>query len=104
MCLYVCVRESESVCGWRYEKVLGEAKLSGVNSRLSGYNLHVSLDLETNIPTEAQLTADTNYTEGTINAYHHPNAYYGNEAIQVLCYMHLDKSLILTSDTVQVSE
>jgi len=82
-----------------YEKIIGSSALSGVNSRLSGYNLHVTLELDTGLP-------DENGEDDAHNAQRalRPNYDWRNSNIQLLCWMHHDRSLILARDTVQVSE
>lgn len=92
--------KQDFVMSMNYEKVLGEAQLSGVNSRLSGYNLHITME---------SLPASTTNPTGTLtaaNAFEYPSAYFNAAAdnIQLLCFMHHDRSLIMARDTVQVSE
>jgi len=74
-----------------YEKVLGgNGNLSGLNSRLSGYNLHLDLELQSE-----------NFTqEGHVN---YP-WYNDSPGFLLITYLHMDRSLILTRDSVQISE
>ena len=83
-----------------YEKLIGSSSLSGVNSRLSGYNLHVTLELDTGLPAVVA-DGDAAHLESRQKR---PNYDWRDGNIQLLCWMHHDRSLILARDTVQVSE
>ena len=80
------------VIGHSFEKLRGSASLTGANSRISGFNLHLSLGLKTDL-IEANIT-------DYISARHIAK----QTAIQLLCYLHFDKALILSKDTISISE
>ena len=79
------------VISMNYEKLLGgNGNLSGLNSRLSGYNLHLDLELQSTGFTEED---NVNYPW-----------YNDSNGMMLLTFLHHDRSLILSRDTVQVSE
>ena len=88
--------KSAFIMSMNYEKLLGQSSLSGINSRLSGYNLHIDLELE-ETGTGAQNI--TRATHANYPWYNHVNQNY-----MLITFLRHDRSLILTRDTVQITE
>ena len=82
------------VIGQSFEKMRGGAELTGVNSRISGYNLHLSLTMKEGI--DNSVANQELYSSAT--QLHHTTP------IQLLCFLHYDKALILSKDTISISE
>ena len=91
--------KQDFVMSMNYERLIGSSTLSGVNSRLSGYNLHVTLEMVTGLAAHNDDGNDHNLLRRQ-----YPNYDFRDGNIQALCFMHHDRSLILARDTVQVSE
>ena len=82
------------VIGQSFEKMRGGAELTGVNSRISGYNLHLSLTMKSGIDN----SGPNQELYASATQLHH------NTPIQLLCFLHYDKALILSKDTISISE
>ena len=88
--------KSAFIMSMNYEKLLGQSSLSGINSRLSGYNLHIDLELQETGPGAPGLTAATHANYPWYNS--------TNQNYMLITFLRHDRSLILTRDTVQISE